>query len=177
MGGPMDYTPGIFEIKMNVYDAKKTNQVHTTLAKQLALYVTMYSPLQMAADLPENYEKRMDAFQFIRDVPVDWNDTKILAAEPGDYLMIARRGKKDGNWYIGAITDENPREMNLNFSALGLSHGKKYIATIYRDAADAHWQKNPKAYTIEKKNVDANTVLKLKLAPGGGTAISLSEAK
>src|SRR5437764_11163494 len=109
MGGPMDYTPGIFQIKLNVYDPKKTEQMHTTLAKQLALYVTMYSPLQMAADLPGNYEAHMDAFQFIKDVPVDWRDTKILAAEPGDYIVIARQGKADGNWYIGAITDENAR--------------------------------------------------------------------
>jgi hypothetical protein len=177
MGGPMDYTPGIFEIKMNVYNPEKKEQVHTTLAKQLALYITMYSPLQMAADLPENYEKHMDAFQFIKDVPVDWRDTKVLAAEPGDYLMIARQGKQNGNWYIGAVTDENPRNLSLSFSSLGLDANKKYTATIYRDAADAHWQKNPKAYAIDKMNVDSKTILNLKLAAGGGTAISIIETK
>ena len=177
MGGPMDYTPGIFEIKMSHYDPKKKEQVHTTLAKQLALYVTMYSPLQMAADLPENYEKHMDAFQFIKDVPVDWRDTKVLSAEPGDYLMIARQGKQDGGWYVGAITDENARMLVLSLSSLGLDPNKKYTATIYRDADNAHWQNNPKAYAIEKKTVDSKTVLNLKLAPGGGTAISIVEAK
>src|SRR6476620_10051257 len=109
MGGPMDYTPGIFQIKMSAYDPKKTQQVHTTLAKQLALYVTMYSPLQMAADLPENYEKHLDAFQFIRDVPVDWDDTRIIEAEPGDYICIARKEKNAANWFIGSIKDENSR--------------------------------------------------------------------
>ncbi|MDQ6609203.1 MAG: glycoside hydrolase family 97 protein, partial [Bacteroidota bacterium] len=173
MGGPMDYTPGIFETKMSAYDATKRNQVHTTLAKQLALYVTMYSPLQMAADLPENYWAHMDAFQFIKDVPVDWRDTKILAAEPGDYLIIARQGKKNGNWYIGAITDENARTFSVKLSDLKLDANKKYTATIYHDAADAHWDKNPKAYVIDKMTVDNKTVLNLKLAPGGGTAISI----
>ena len=115
----MDYTPGIFQIKMNVYDANKKEQVHTTLAKQLALYVTMYSPIQMAADLPENYEKHMDAFQFIKDVAVDWDDSKILQAEPGDYLMIARKAKNSENWFLGAITDEQAR--NFNQSSDGFS--------------------------------------------------------
>lgn len=171
MGGPMDYTPGIFKIKMSYYNAAKTEQVHTTLAKQLALYVTMYSPLQMAADLPENYEQRLDAFQFIKDVAVDWDDTKILEAEPGDYISIARKAKDKEDWFIGAITDENARraDLSLNF----LSPGKKYIATIYRDADNASWNKNPEAYVIEKFTVDANTVLQLKLAPGGGAAVSL----
>ena len=177
MGGPMDYTPGIFEIKMNIYNPAKTNQVHTTLAKQLALYVTMYSPLQMAADLPENYEKHLDAFQFIKDVPVDWRDTKVLMAEPGDHLVIARQGKTDGNWYIGAITDENGKTVGLSLSTLGLEANKKYVATIYRDATDAHWQKNPKAYVIDTMNVDSKTVLQLELAPGGGAAISIVETK
>ena len=110
----MDYTPGIFETKMSKYDSKKTNQVHTTLCKQLALYVTMYSPLQMAADLPENYEKKMDAFQFIRDVAVDWDDTRILEAEPGDFVTIARKAKGKDEWFIGAITDENARTAMAN---------------------------------------------------------------
>ncbi|MFL5773996.1 MAG: glycoside hydrolase family 97 protein, partial [Flavisolibacter sp.] len=148
MGGPMDYTPGIFEIKMSVYDPNKKEQVHTTLAKQLALYVTMYSPLQMAADLPENYEAHLDAFQFIRDVAVDWDDTKVLQAEPGDYLTIARKQKNSDNWFLGSITDENARTFTQSLSFL--DNGKSYIATIYRDAPTAHWQNNPKAYVIEK---------------------------
>ncbi len=174
LGGPMDYTPGIFKIKMNFYDPSKTNQVHTTLAKQLALYVTMYSPLQMAADLPENYEQRLDAFRFIKDVAVDWDDTKILEAEPGDYISIARKAKNKDDWFIGAITDENTRNavLPLNF----LDAGKKYIATIYKDADNADWKNNPEAYVIEKFMVDTRTVMKLKLAPGGGAAISITPA-
>jgi hypothetical protein len=174
MGGPMDYTPGIFEIKMSHYNAEKKEQVHTTLAKQLALYVTMYSPLQMAADLPENYEAHMDAFQFIKDVPVDWDDTKILQAEPGDYLMIARKAKNSSNWFFGAVTDEQRRNFTQPLSFL--DKDKKYIAKIYRDAANADWQKNPMAYVIEEFIVDSKTNLKLNLVPGGGTAISLTPA-
>lgn len=170
LGGPMDYTPGIFEIKMSHYDANKKEQVHTTLAKQLALYVTIYSPLQMAADLPENYERYSDAFQFIKDVEVDWDDTRILEAEPGDYLTIARKTKGKETWFLGAITDENPRstEITVDF----LTPGKKYKATIYQDGKDAHWEKNPKAYTIKTIEVTAKTKIKLNLAAGGGTAIS-----
>ena len=119
LGGPMDYTP-VFTIKLNQYDQSKTNQVHTTLCKQLALYVTMYSPLQMAADLMENYEKKPDAFQFIKDVPVDWDDEKYLEAEPGDYLTVARKEKGKDNWFIGAITDENSREVNISLDFLEL---------------------------------------------------------
>jgi hypothetical protein len=171
MGGPMDYTPGIFKIKRSFYDSTKTEQVHTTLTKQLALYVTLYSPLQMAADLPENYNAHMDAFQFIKDVAVDWDKTEILDAEPGDFIIAARKGKASDNWFIGAITDENAR--NLNASLSFLDSEKKYMATIYRDADNADWKNNPEAYVIEKVLVDAKTVLKLKLAPGGGTAISL----
>jgi len=171
MGGPMDYTPGIFEIKMSAYDPAKTQQVHTTLAKQLALYVTMYSPLQMAADLPENYEKRMDAFQFIKAVPVDWSDTRYLAAEPGQYIWMARKDKKSNDWYAAAITNEDGRTLDVDFSFL--DPGREYTATIYRDADDAHWKDNPMAYTIEKRTVNSNTKLQLKLAPGGGSAISL----
>jgi glucan 1,4-alpha-glucosidase len=174
MGGPMDYTPGIFQIKMNYYNPDKKEQVHTTLAKQLALYVTMYSPLQMAADLPENYEKHMDAFQFIKDVAVDWDDTKVLQAEPGDYLIMSRKARNSPNWFLGAITDEEPRSFTqpLNF----LETNKKYVARIYRDAANAHWEKNPMAYAIDSFIVDSKTVLKLNLAAGGGTAISLMPA-
>jgi glucan 1,4-alpha-glucosidase len=174
MGGPMDYTPGIFQIKMSAYDPGKKEQVHTTLAKQLALYITMYSPLQMAADLPENYEKHMDAFQFIKDVAADWDDTKVLSAEPGDYLVIARKAKRAPNWFMGAITDEQARNMNGSLSFL--DQGKKYVATIYRDAAGAHWQNNPQAYTIEKFIVDSNTILNLPLAAGGGAAVSIMPA-
>lgn len=170
MGGPMDYTPGIFKIKMNHYNPDKKEQVHTTLAKQLALYVTMYSPLQMAADLPENYEQRMDAFQFIKDVPVDWDSTIVLGAEPGDYIIIARKAKGKDEWYIGAITDEQPREIEIPMFFLS---GKTYDLTLYRDADDAHWQNNPEAYKIEKWKVGKNRVAKVKLAPGGGCAISL----
>lgn len=175
MGGPMDYTPGIFQIKTNVYDPKKTEQVHTTLAKQLALYVTMYSPLQMAADLPENYEPHMDAFQFIKDVAVDWDDTKILEAEPGDYITIARKAKGKNDWFVGSITDENSRTTNINLDFL--DKGKKYIATIYADAANADWKNNPMAYKITKQNVNSNSTLNLNLAPGGGCAISIIETK
>lgn len=174
MGGPMDYTPGIFEIKMNIYDPNKKEQVHTTLAKQLALYITMYSPLQMAADLPENYEKYMDAFQFIKDVAVDWDDTKVLTAEPGDYLVIARKEKGKPNWFIGAISDEQARATKGSLSFL--ERGQRYVATIYRDAPNSHWETNPKAYVIEKFIVDSNTNLNLKMSPGGGAAISIMPA-
>ena len=174
MGGPMDYTPGIFETKMSVYDPQKKEQVHTTLAKQLALYVTMYSPLQMAADLPENYEKRMDAFQFIRDVAVDWDDTRILEAEPGDFVTIARQAKNKNEWFIGAITDENSRTANADLEFL--STGKEYIATIYADAKDADWDKNPTAYEIKSYLVNNKTTLKIALANGGGAAVSLKAA-
>ncbi|MDB5251721.1 MAG: glycoside hydrolase family 97 protein [Flaviaesturariibacter sp.] len=174
MGGPMDYTPGIFEIKMSHYDPAKTNQVHTTLAKQLALYVTMYSPLQMAADLPQNYDARPDAFRFIRDVAVDWDDTKVLAAEPGEFLAIARKAKASPSWFLGAITNEDARTMQATLSFL--PRGKRYVATIYADAPGAHWQTNPMAYLITKKLVDSNTTLDLVLAPGGGAAVSLVPA-
>jgi hypothetical protein len=175
LGGPMDYTPGIFQIKMNHYNPNKKEQVHTTLAKQLALYVTMYSPLQMAADLPENYEKYPDAFQFIKDVAVDWDETKILEAEPGDYLTIARKAKNKGDWFLGAITDENKRGAVISLKFL--DPGKKYKATIYEDAIDAHWEGNPQAYKIRTLTVDAGTQLLLELAPGGGIAISFSPIK
>ena len=174
MGGPMDYTPGIFEIKMSHYQPDKKEQVHTTLAKQLALYVTMYSPLQMAADLPENYEKRMDAFQFIRDVAVDWDDTRILEAEPGDYLTIARKAKHKDEWYIGAITDENARTATI--PARLSAAERPYVARVYADAADAHWKDNPMAYEIKSYLVNSRTELKLALASGGGAAISVRRA-
>jgi hypothetical protein len=175
LGGPMDYTPGIFEIKMSYYDKTKKEQVHTTLAKQLALYVTMYSPLQMAADLLENYEKRADAFQFIKDVALDWDDTKILEAEPGDYVTIVRKAKGKETWFLGAITDENARksEIKLDF----LTKGQKYKAIIYEDAKDADWKNNPMAYKIKTVEVTNKSKINLVLAPGGGSAISFEPIK
>ncbi len=173
MGGPMDYTPGIFKLKN--YGSDPNKQVNSTLAKQLALYVTIYSPLQMAADLPENYEAHTDAFQFIKDVPVDWDDTKIIAAEPGDYIVIARKEKETGNWYIGAITDENSRNIPVELSFL--DKNAKYDATIYADADNADWKQNPEAYKITHITVDNNSHLVLKLAAGGGAAISVKVKK
>ena len=172
-GGPMDYTPGIFETAVKNVNPNNTSQVHTTLARQLALYVTMYSPLQMAADLPENYEKYMDAFQFIKDVPVDWQKSVYLEAEPGRYITIARKDKHSNNWYVGCTAHEggHTSELLLNF----LDKGKKYEATIYADAKDANWKTNPKAYTITKQKVNAKTKLKLTAAKGGGYAIKISE--
>jgi hypothetical protein len=175
IGGPMDFTPGLFRFKLNQFEATRKTEVRTTLAKQLALFIIMYSPLQMAADLPENYEKHLDAFQFIVDVPVDWDDTNILEAEPGDYITVARKQKGKDNWFVGAITDENSRIVNLDFSFL--KPGNKYEATIYRDAEDAHWDTNPEAYIIEKKTVTNKTKLKILLAKSGGCAISLFETK
>lgn len=175
LGGPMDYTPGIFEIKMSYYDKNKTEQVHTTLAKQLALYVTMYSPLQMAADLLENYEKYPDAFQFIKDVETDWDESKYLEAEPGDYVTVARKTKGKETWFLGAITDENARksEIKLDF----LTKGMKYKAIIYEDAKDADWKNNPIAYQIKTIVVTSKSKINLNLAPGGGTAISFEPIK
>ncbi|OON65664.1 glycoside hydrolase family 97 protein [Hymenobacter sp. CRA2] len=172
MGGPMDYTPGIFQIKLESWNPARNQgkQVHTTLAKQLALYVTLYSPLQMAADLPEAYEKHPDAFQFIKDVAVDWDDTRILAAEPGDYLVTARQAKGKNEWYLGAITDENARQQTVKLDFLPA--GQKYQATIYADGKGASWDKNPQAYQIRKQTVDSKSTLKLQLAPGGGAAVS-----
>ena len=174
-GGPMDYTPGILETEVKNVNPNNTSQVRSTLAKQLALYVTMYSPLQMAADLPENYERFADAFQFIKDVPVDWQESVYLEAEPGRYITVARKDKHSDNWYIGNTSNENGHtsELLLNF----LDKNKKYEATIYADAKNADWQTNPKAYTITKQKVNAKTKLKLIAAKGGGYAISIKEIK
>ena len=174
-GGPMDYTPGILETEVKNVNPNNTSQVRSTLAKQLGLYVTMYSPLQMAADLPENYEKFADAFQFIKDVPVDWQESVYLEAEPGRYITVARKDKHSDNWYIGNTSNENGHtsELLLNF----LDKNKKYEATIYADAKNADWQTNPKAYTITKQKVNAKTKLKLTAAKGGGYAISIKEIK
>ena len=172
-GGPMDYTPGILETEVKNVNPNNTSQVRSTLAKQLALYVTMYSPLQMAADLPENYERFADAFQFIKDVPVDWQESVYLEAEPGRYITVARKDKHSDNWYVGNTSNENGHtsELLLNF----LDKNKKYEATIYADAKNADWQTNPKAYTITKQKVNAKTKLKLTAAKGGGYAIKISE--
>lgn len=169
-GGPMDYTPGILETQLYTW-SKNTSYVRTTLVGQLALYCTMYSPLQMAADLPENYEKYYDAFQFIKDVAVDWDDSKYLEAEPGDYITVARKAKGTDNWFIGGKCDENGHKsvVKLDF----LDKGKKYECTIYADAKDAHYETNPKAYTITKKTVKKGDTLKLTEAPGGGFAVSI----
>lgn len=172
MGGPMDYTPGIFEGDLSVYGSNKA-KLGTTLVKQLALYVTMYSPLQMAADLYQNYEKYPDAFQFIKDVAVDWDNTYILEAEPGDYITIARKAKGKNEWYIGGITDENSREAVIDLSFLPA--GKKYQATIYADGKTADWRTNPKEYVIFTKKVTNKTKLKQRLAPSGGVAVSIKE--
>jgi len=173
MGGPMDYTPGIFKMKGYASFAPG-RQMHTTLCKQLALYVTMYSPLQMVADIPENYDAHKDAFQFIKDVPTDWDDTKIIGAEPGDYIYIARKEKGTPNWYLGAITDESSRHAVMPLSFLDKS--TKYTAIVYRDAANADWKDNPEAYTIEQYIVDNQTSLNITLAPGGGAAVSIRPA-
>ena len=169
-GGPMDYTPGILETQLYTWSNNKS-YVRTTLVGQLALYCTMYSPLQMAADLPENYEKYYDAFQFIKDVAVDWDDSKYLEAEPGDYITVARKAKGTDNWFIGGKCDENGHKSTIKLDFL--DKGKKYECTIYADAKDAHYEKNPKAYTITKKTVKKGDTLKLTEAPGGGFAVSL----
>ena len=166
----MDYTPGIFETQLSTW-SNNTSWVRSTLVGQLALYVTMYSPLQMAADLPENYEKFKDAFQFIRDVACDWDDSKYLEAEPGDYITVARKAKGTDNWFVGGKCDENGHETVLKLDFL--DKGRPYECTIYADAKDAHYRDNPKAYTITKKTVKAGQTLKIKQAPGGGFAISL----
>lgn len=170
-GGPMDYTPGLFQTDLSYYGEGKTGKAMTTLARQLALYLTMPSPMQMAADLPENYERFLDAFQFIEDVPVEWRDSKYLEAEPAQYITVARLDKNSDDWYVGGITDGNAREAEIDFSFL--PKGEKYKATIYADAPDAHWETNPQAYTITTKDVTSKTKLKQKIAPGGGFAIRL----
>lgn len=169
-GGPMDYTPGIFETKLDTW-SNNPSYVHTTLVGQLALYLVMYSPLQMAADLPEHYEKYMDAFQFIKDVAVDWDDSKYIEAEPGDYITVARKAKGTDNWFVGGKCDENGHKavVKLDF----LDKGRKYECTIYADAKDADYETNPKAYTITKKTVKKGDTLKITEARGGGFAVSL----
>ena len=171
IGGPMDYTPGIFQMDLSKTAPGNTSHVRSTLARQLALYVTLYSPLQMAADLIENYEPHMDAFQFIKDVPVDWQRTEYLEAEPGQYVTIARKDKKSEDWYVGSTVAEAGHESTLRLDFL--TSGKKYTATIYADGKDASWNKNPQSYQISTKKVTSKSTLKLKSASGGGFAISI----
>lgn len=170
IGGPMDYTPGIFQM-----DVTNGSHVNATIANQLALYVTMYSPLQMAADFPENYERFADAFQFIKDVAIDWDDSKYLEAEPGQYITVARKAKGTNNWFLGNVNGETPRTSNIDFSFL--EKGKKYTATIYSDAKEAHYKTNPQAYNIRKIKVSNKSKLSQFSAPGGGYAISIIEIK
>ena len=177
-GGPMDYTPGIFVMDLaSVTEGRNTSWVNATIANQLALYITLYSPLQMAADLPEHYAQFMDAFQFIKDVDIDWIQSKYLLAEPGEYLAIARQGKKDVQWFVGGVTDDHQRTLDVPFSFL--EAGKKYVAKVYADdiAAGAHYKNNPQAYKIYEVEVTSESVLPIEMAAGGGFAISLTEKK
>lgn len=174
IGGPMDYTPGVFEMDISKLNPTNNSHCNSTLANQLALYVTLYSPLQMAADLPENYNRFLDAFQFIKDVAVDWDESTYLEAEPGQYITVARKAKRKGEWYVGNVNGETPRTATVSFGFL--ERGKTYIATIYADAADAHYKTNPQAYTIRKVVVTNTSKLSQRSAPGGGFAISIVEA-
>ncbi len=171
IGGPMDYTPGIFEMDIEKINPNNKSHVNSTLANQLALYVTMYSPLHMAADFPEHYERFIDAFQFIKDVALDWDDSKYLEAEPGEYVTVARKAKGTGNWFVGSVAGEKGFTSNISFDFLDAD--KQYIATIYSDAKDAHYKTNPQAYEIRKVIVDSKSKLKQQSAPGGGYAISI----
>ena len=171
IGGPMDYTPGLFENDLSKYNPNSSAWVNTTLANQLALYVTMSSPLQMAADLPETYERFMDAFQFIKDVPLDWERSVYLEAEPMEYVTVARKAKGKDAWFVGSTTGEQPRVSTVDFSFL--PKGQKYIATIYRDGKNAHYRNNPQDYVIETRKVDSRSNIKLPVAAGGGYAISI----
>ena len=173
-GGPMDFTPGIFVMDLaSATGGRNTSWVNATIANQLGLYVTMYSPLQMAADYPEHYEQFMDAFQFIKDVEVDWRRSEYLLAEPGDYIVTARQGKKSGKWFMGGVNDENARTLSVPLSFL--ENGKTYEATIYADASDAHYRNNPQAYTITGRTVTSSDSLEIFMAPGGGFAVSFAE--
>lgn len=169
-GGPMDYTPGILETQLSTW-SDNPSWVRTTLCGQLALYLTMYSPLQMAADLPENYEKYDDAFQFIRDVATDWDDSRYLEAEPARYITVARKAKGTDRWFIGGKCNEDGHQSDLRLDFL--DKDKKYVCTVYADAKDADYEKNPKAYTITRRTVKQGDRLRLKMAPGGGFAVSL----
>ena len=169
-GGPMDYTPGIFMMDVEKLNPNNKSHVNSTLCNQMALYMTLYSPLQMAADLPEHYEAYMDAFQFIKDVAVDWSESRYLLAEPGDYVVMARKAKESGLWFVGGVTDENRR--TLEFPLDFLEKDRTYTAKIYADAADTDYQTNPQAYTIYTKDVTSEDTLSIDCARGGGFAIS-----
>ena len=171
-GGPMDFTPGIFEMDMSKLNPGNTAVVRSTIPRQLALYVTMYSPLQMAADLPEHYEQHMDAFQFIKDVAVDWDESRYLEAEPGRYIVVARKAKGSDDWFVGCTSGEQGHKSTLALDFL--EPGRKYKATIYADAPDADYRTNPKAYTISTKKVTSKTRLRMAAAPGGGYAIAIT---
>ena len=173
-GGPMDYTPGIFSMEVSKLNPANNSHVNATIANQLALYVTLYSPLQMAADVPEHYEQYMDAFRFIKDVAVDWDESRYLLAEPGDLIVIARRAKGSSAWFVGGVTDENRRTAEFSFDFLDPE--KSYVATLYADAPDADYRTNPEAYTIRTGKVTAKSKLKVEMAPGGGFALSIREA-
>jgi hypothetical protein len=174
IGGPMDYTPGVFEMDISKLNPNNNSHCNSTLANQLALYVTMYSPLQMAADLPENYARFMDAFQFIKDVAVDWDDSKYLEAEPGKYITVARKEKGKSSWFLGSVNGDAARSSTISFDFL--QPGKTYIATLYADAKDAHFKTNPQAYTIRKGILTSKSKLTQLSVPGGGYAISIVEA-
>ena len=179
-GGPMDYTPGIFMMDVSKINPGNNSHVNATIANQLALYVTMYSPLQMAADLPEHYQAHMDAFQFIKDVAVDWSESRYLLAEPGDYIVIARKAKPDADhpgerWFVGGVTDENARDVEVSLDFL--APGRKYVATVYADAKDADYRTNPEAYEISTRKVTSKSSLKLHMACGGGFAITILPAE
>ena len=173
-GGPMDYTPGIFSMEVSKLNPANNSHVNATIANQLALYVTLYSPLQMAADVPEHYEQYMDAFRFIKEVAVDWDESRYLLAEPGDLIVIARRAKGSAEWFVGGVTDENRRTAEFSFDFLDPE--KSYVATLYADAPDADYRTNPEAYTIRTGKVTAKSKLKVEMAPGGGFALSIREA-
>lgn len=173
-GGPMDFTPGLFCMDLSTFVPKQTSKCNSTLANQLALYVTLYSPIQMAADMPEHYERYIDAFQFIVDVPVEWTESRYLAAEPGDYVVVARKDKNSPKWFVGGVTDENERTMTVKFDFL--TQGKQYVATVYADAADADYEKNPEAYRIVEGKITVKSAAKIFMARGGGFAISIREA-
>jgi hypothetical protein len=171
LAGPIDFTPGVFDITL---PTKENNRVSTTIAQQLALYVVIYSPVQMACDLPENYEGQ-PALQFIRDVGVDWDQTVVLNGEVGDFVTIARKERETGNWFVGGITDENKRKISIDFDFL--DEGVTYDAVIYKDAEDAHYKTNPTAITIENMEINKGTSLSIPVAEGGGFAISLIQKK
>lgn len=173
-GGPMDYTPGIFSMEVSKLNPANNSHVNATIANQLALYVTLYSPLQMAADVPEHYEQYMDAFRFIKEVAVDWDESRYLLAEPGDLIVIARRAKGTAKWFVGGVTDENRRTAEFSFDFLDPE--KSYVATLYADAPDADYRTNPEAYTIRTGKVTAKSKLKVEMAAGGGFALSIREA-